>query len=122
VLVGLAGMVTALTTTLGERRREMAILRALGARPRLVFGLLVLEAGLLTVAGAAGGVLLMYAALAFAQGFVMDAFGLALPLSPPSMLEAALLAAVLLAGLLAGTIPALLAYRRALSDGLSLRI
>jgi putative ABC transport system permease protein len=122
VLVGLAGMVTALMTTLGERRREMAILRALGAHPRLVFGLLVLEAGLLTTAGICGGLLLMYTALAFAQGFVTDAFGLALPLSPPSMLEAALLAAVLVAGLLAGAIPALLAYRRALSDGLSLRI
>jgi len=122
VLVGLAGMITALTTTLGERRREMAILRALGAHPRLVFGLLVLEAGLLTAVGVCGGLLLMYAALAFAQGFVMDAFGLALSLAPPSMLEAALLGAVLLAGLLAGAIPALLAYRRALSDGLSLRI
>ncbi|HEY0180130.1 MAG TPA: ABC transporter permease [Dokdonella sp.] len=122
VLVGLAGMVTALLTTLAERRREMAILRALGAHPRLVFGLLVLEAGLLTFAGEIAGLALMYAALAAARGAVMDRFGLALALSPPSPLEAALLGAVLVAGVLAGAVPALLAYRRALADGLTLRV
>jgi putative ABC transport system permease protein len=122
VLVGLAGMVTALMTTLGERRREMAILRALGAHPRLIFGLLVLEAGLLSTAGAVLGLLFMYAALFVARGVAMDRFGLSLSLSLPSSIEWLLVTAVIGAGLLAGTLPALLAYRRTLSDGLSVRI
>jgi putative ABC transport system permease protein len=122
VLVGLAGMVTALMTTLGERRREMAILRALGAHPRLIFGLLVLEAGLLSSAGAAVGLMFMYAALFVARGVAMDRFGLSLSLSLPSSIEWLLIVAVIGAGLLAGTLPALLAYRRSLSDGLSVRI
>ena len=122
VLVGLAGMVTALMTTLNERRREMAILRALGARPRLVFGLLVLEAALLTFIGAGFGIVLMYGALASARSLAMDHFGLTLSLDWPTGIEWTLLAAVLLAGLIAGMIPALLAYRRTLADGLTLRI
>jgi putative ABC transport system permease protein len=122
VLVGLAGMVTALMTTLNERRREMAILRALGARPRLVFGLLVLEAALLTLIGTGFGIVLMYGALASARSLALDHFGLTLSLDWLTGIEWTLLAAVLLAGLIAGMIPALLAYRRTLADGLTLRI
>jgi len=122
VLVGLAGMVTALMTTLGERRREIAILRALGARPRLVFGLLVLEAGLLSAAGALGGLLLMYASVFAARGVALERFGLDLSLAPPSAVEGLLVVAVIGAGLLSGLLPAWLAYRRSLSDGLSVRI
>ena len=122
VLVGLAGMVTALMTTLGERRREMAILRALGAQPRLVFGLFVLEAAILTLAGALGGVLLTYIAFACARQLALDRLGLTLSLSWPSSMEWEFLAAVFVAGILAGSIPAALAYRRTLADGLTVRI
>ena len=45
VATALLGMVTMILTTLNERRREMAILRSVGARPRTVLGLLVAEAG-----------------------------------------------------------------------------
>ena len=63
VVVGLAGMLTALLTSLEERRREMAILRSLGARPVHVFSLVVGEAGLLALAGALVGVAALYALL-----------------------------------------------------------
>lgn len=122
VLVGLAGMVTALMTTLGERRREMAILRSLGARPRLVFGLLVIEALLLTSAGIVTGVALAYLAIVLAQGIVLDRLGLALSISWLTAPEWAFLGIVLVAGVIAGAVPALLAYRRVLADGLTVRI
>src|SRR5690606_15948583 len=44
VLAGLLGMLAAILTGLNERRREMAVLRSVGARPRHVFSLLVSEA------------------------------------------------------------------------------
>jgi putative ABC transport system permease protein len=52
VVVGLFGMLTALLTSLNERRREMAILRSVGARPGHVFALIMGEAGFLTLLGA----------------------------------------------------------------------
>lgn len=55
--LGLLGMLTAILTSLNERRREMAVLRSVGARPRHVFGLLVAEAGLVAALGiTAGGI------------------------------------------------------------------
>ncbi|WP_415209123.1 ABC transporter permease [Rudaea sp.] len=121
VLVGIAGMLTALVTTLAERRREMAILRALGARPLTVFGLLLLEALLLAACGALAGVALFYLALALARRALLDGYGIAVALTAPTRTEFALIGCVLLAGLVAGLVPAALAYRNALADGLTIR-
>ena len=122
ILVGLTGMLVSLLGTLQERRREMAILRAIGARPGLVVRLLLLEAAGLTLGGLLAGLCLNYALLGFAQPFVESAFGLVLPIRWPSSLEWIYLGVVWLAGLLMGLVPAINAYRHTLTDGLSLRI
>ena len=122
VVSGLLGMVIMLLAGLGERRREMAILRSVGARPAHVFGLLVAEAVALTLAGAALGLGLLYAGLIVAQPLVEARFGLHLAIAPPSGRDLALLGAVVLAGLLAGAIPAWRASRQSLSDGMVVRI
>jgi putative ABC transport system permease protein len=121
VAVGLLGMLTALLTTLNERRREMAILRSVGARPATVLGLLTLEAVALTGAGIVLGVGLLYAIIAALRGLAASRFGLFLGLGPPSGPELVALLAILAAGLLVGLLPAWLGYRRSLSDGLTVR-
>jgi putative ABC transport system permease protein len=121
VLAGLLGMLTAVLATLNERRREMAILRAVGARPLQVFGLLLMEALLLTIAGALVGLLLMNGALAGLSGPLESRFGLHVATGWPSLHEWRLLGLVIAAGLVAGIIPAWLAYRRSVADGMTVR-
>ncbi|MEX2571537.1 MAG: ABC transporter permease, partial [Gemmatimonadota bacterium] len=82
VLVGLLGMIVSLYTSLNERRREMAILRAIGAGQGRIVSLLVIESGLLAVAGSAMGVGLVYGILLLAQGPVEQHFGLYVPIRP----------------------------------------
>lgn len=122
VLTGLIGMLTAILTSLNERRREMAILRSVGARPWHIGGLLVAEAFSLALAGVLLGLLLLYLAIAVAQTPLQTHYGLYLPLALPSSYEWSLLAAILLAGLLMGSVPAWRAYRQSLADGLSIRL
>ena len=122
VLTGLIGMLTAILTSLNERRREMAILRSVGARPWHIAGLLVVEAFSLALAGALFGLLLLYIAIAVAQGPLQSHYGLYLPLALPSAYEWSLLAGILMAGLLMGCVPAWRAYRQSLADGLSIRL
>ncbi|MGH8355763.1 MAG: ABC transporter permease, partial [Pseudomonas sp.] len=122
VLTGLIGMLTAILTSLNERRREMAILRSVGARPWHVAGLLVLEAFALALAGALLGLALLYLGIALAQGQVQANYGLYLPLALPSRYEWTLLGAILGAALLMGSVPAWRAYRQSLADGLSIRL
>jgi len=122
VLTGLIGMLTAILTSLNERRREMAILRSVGARPWHIAGLLVLEAFALALAGVLLGVLLLYLGIAGAQGYVQAHYGLYLALSAPTHYEWTLLGAILAAALLMGSVPAWRAYRQSLADGLSIRL
>jgi len=122
VVTGLIGMLTAILTSLNERRREMAILRSVGARPWHIASLLVLEAFSLALAGVLFGLLLLYVAIAAAQGPLQSHYGLDLPLALPSTYEWSLLGGILLAGLLMGGVPAWRAYRQSLADGLSIRL
>lgn len=121
VLAGLLGMLTAVLATLNERRREMAILRSVGARPAHVLWLLVLESAFLTAMGVLAGIALLYVALAIGAPLVESRFGVFLSLAPPGVGEWRLVALVLGAGLLVGLLPAWLAYRRSVADGMTVR-
>ena len=122
VLVGLLGMLVSLYTSLNERRREMAILRAVGAGPRSIVALLVLESVCLAAAGAICGLALVYLLLSAGQPVVEAQVGLFIPISPPGAVEWLFLGAVVMAGFLIGFVPALKAYRTALHDGLAVRV
>ena len=122
VLVGLVGMLSLMLSGINERRREMAILRALGARPRQLMLLLMGETLFLTLLGILLGLLLLYLGLWLAQPQIQLQLGLLLPLSLPGQVEWLLMAGILLAGVLIGLIPGYRAYRYALSDGMNIRI
>ena len=121
VVTALLGMVTMVLATLNERRREMAILRSVGARPRTVLSLLVAEAGLLGLLGAVLGVVLLYLALLIIRPLVDAEFGLYLEIGWLTSRELLSLLAIVAAGLLAGLLPALRAYRLSLADGMMVR-
>jgi putative ABC transport system permease protein len=122
VLVGLLGMIVALYSTLEERRREMAILRSLGAGPRRIAALLVLESGMLSATGAVVGVGLSYALMMIGGSMAEQHFGIAIPITAPGQVEWMYIGGVLVAGLLVGLVPAWRAFRNALQDGLTIRL
>ena len=122
VVTALLGMMAMIFSSLNERRREMAIWRAMGARPATILGLLVLEAALMAAVGAALGMALLYAGLAVAQPLIDSAFGLWLPIAPPTAREVAVLGGVIVAAGAASLLPALRAYRLSLADGMMVRI
>jgi putative ABC transport system permease protein len=120
-IVSLAGLVAVVLAGLNERRRELAVLRAVGAGPREMMALLALEGGLVTLAGAVVGLLFNLVFVAAAGPWLQSQFGIALQLSAPSASQWGLIAAVLVAGLLASLVPGWRAYRLSLVDGLSPR-
>ncbi len=122
VVAGLLGMLSSLLTSLQERRREMAILRAMGARPRHIFSLLILEASVLTAVGIVLGISALYGLIALIGPYVATQYGIQLPLIMLSYHELMLIAAVQFAGTIIGIFPALRAYRQSLSDGMTIRV
>ncbi|WP_440957767.1 ABC transporter permease [Oceanicaulis sp. LC35] len=122
VLTGLVSILTAILTSLNERRREMAILRALGARPHHVFLLLVAEAALIALAGAVLGTLATYGALNALAPLLEARFGLVLPGLTPGLYDLAIIGAVTGAAAVLGFFPAWRAYRNSLADGMTIRL
>ena len=99
----------------------MAIFRAMGARPRTILGLLVLEAMLIAAIGALCGLLLLYIGLFIAQPIVDGAFGLWIPIEAPTLHTLWVLLAVVAAGAIVSLIPAYRAYRLSLADGMMVK-
>lgn len=118
-LIGMAAMIFA---GLNERRREMAILRSVGAGPGLIMALLIVEAALIAAVGAAVGVVLLYAGLAILQPWLDTAYGLYIPITGLGMREGLTLLVAIGAGALAGLAPAARAYFISLSDGMSVKM
>ena len=121
VVTALIGMMATMFSSLNERRREMAIFRAVGARPGTIMGLLLLEAVLMAAIGAALGLGLLYAGLVIAQPIMDQAFGLWLPIKAPGLLEIRVLAGVVVAGAIVSLVPAIRAYRLSLADGMMVK-
>jgi putative ABC transport system permease protein len=122
VLAGLLGMQTAILTSLNERRREMAILRSVGARPQHIFALLVVEAGLLATLGIVCGIALAYGLLLAARPLLEKRFGIYPNLSGLSAPDLVILGTIVVLAVLMGCIPAWRAYRNTLGDGLQVRV
>ncbi|MGB1321062.1 MAG: ABC transporter permease [Vibrio gallaecicus] len=122
VVAGLLGMLSSLLTSLQERRREMAILRAMGARPRHVFSLLISEASALTFLGIMLGVATLFALITMTAPIIQQHYGINISISAITSHEWQLLMLVQLAGIIIGFIPAFRAYRQSLADGMTIRI
>jgi putative ABC transport system permease protein len=128
VVSGLVGLVSVLSLMavvqagLNERRRELAVLRAVGAGPRHILALLTLEGLWVTGAGLLLGVMLAQLGMLLAGPWLQETVGIRLQWAAPLATQWAGLLAVLVAGLLASLAPAWRAYRWSLADGLSPRV
>lgn len=122
VVVGLTSMMTVIITTLNERRREMAILRSMGARPAHIFVLIMGESFALVLMGILLGLVLLYSLLFVAQPIIESRFGIFINIGWLMRHELLMLAAMLVAGLFVSLIPAYRAYRYSLADGMTIRI
>lgn len=122
VAVGLAGLVAVVLASLGERRRELAILRSVGARPMDVFLLLTAEGLSITVLGSLLGVAVLTALTLFLGPVAQAHFGIAIRPRWVSVDELHLLCTVVGVGLVASLLPGYRAYKLSLADGLTPRL
>ena len=118
-LVSLLGLLLVLYSSLNERRREMAILRALGLRPFKILFLFLFESLTLVISGSFLGICFMYSFILLARPWIMNRFGILLTLQTLSTNEMYFLGLILAAALSLGFIPAYAAYRKSLADGLT---
>lgn len=122
LIAGLLGMLTTILSTLNERRREIAVLRAIGARPASVVMLIVLETLLVVVAGCIVGVGMLYGILAAARPRIAREYGIDISLPWLDSTQLLIMAAVIAGAMLVSLVPGFVAYRRSMQDGLAIKV
>ncbi len=119
LIVGVIGIVIALTTSLQSRRREMAILRSVGGAPRHILLLLLSEALILAFTGFFFGELLLMGALAIALPLIEGNYSMAMELKIFEISDLNYLGLTIGVALLLSLLPAAMAYKQSLKDGLT---
>lgn len=122
VAISLLGMLTAILATLEARRREMAVLRAVGARMTHLTALFMVETLALAVAGAVAGVGILAGMVALLRPWVATEFGIHLTGELLQATDLRLLGLVLVAAFIVSLVPAWRAFRLSLADGLTIRM
>lgn len=122
VIISLLGMLTTLLANLNQRRRELAILRSVGARPWQLFSLISIESLLTTFLGCLVGCTLFYVLMGTTAGYLQSQAGVSINISMLSDYELTLIGVIMAAGFIIGLIPATRAYFYSLSDGMSIKI
>ena len=121
VLAGVLGLLTTLLVSLNERRREMAVLRSVGARPAHVFILLLTEAAILGLAGGLSGLALVLSAVLVAWPWALTEVGIQLSVGVRPF-DLYILGGIVVLAVVTSCIPAWRAYRNSLADGLTVRL
>ena len=117
--VSLAGILASLYNTMNERRREFAILRALGARRATVFAAVVSEAAAIAGVGALLGFLVYAGVLAAAAYTIRAQTGVVLDLYAYHPVLWAAPVGIVALGAVAGLLPATKAYRTDVAENLA---
>ena len=122
VITGLLGMLTTLLSTLNERRREMAILRAVGAHPSQILKLFVLESFIIASLASLISLAFVFSAVLFARSWILAEYGMYLHTWLPSMEDFVMIGVIVMLAVVFSLIPGGIAYRRSLQDGLTVKI
>jgi putative ABC transport system permease protein len=122
LMTGLMSILTVLLAALNERRREMAVLRAVGAHAYHVALLFILEAFLVVAAGALFGIAMLYLLQIVIQPILSDSLGIYITISALDIEQMMILCGAISLGVLFSLIPGLIAYKRSLQDGLMIKV
>jgi putative ABC transport system permease protein len=119
IVVALIGVAVAIYNSLNERRREIAILRSLGAHRMRIFGIITLEAAMVSFLGSVAGLVFSKVLVLVIKGFIAQKTGVEVAVQLFTLNEFFILAGVTLIGSMAGMLPAINAYKTDVARNLS---
>ena len=122
ILTTLMGMAAIVLSSLNERRREMAIWRAMGASPKIVIGLLMLEALIISSVSILLSTFLLFILLYFLQPWIDTTYGILVTVEMFSLSDIYIFILFIFAAMFVSLIPALRAYWFSINDGMTVKI
>ena len=122
ILTTLMGMTAIVFSSLRERRREMAIWRAMGASPKIIIGLLMLEAFIISTVSVVVSTVLLFILLYFIQPWIDSTYGILVTIEMLSLNDIYIFILFILAAMIVSLIPAMRAYWFSINDGMTIKI
>ncbi len=122
IFTTLIGMAAIIFSSLNERRREMAIWRAMGATPTVILGLLMLEAFIVSFLSSVISTIFLFLLLIILQPWIDQTYGILISIEMFSVDELSVFVYFILAALLISLLPALRAYWLSINDGMTIKI
>ena len=122
ILTTLMGMAAIVLSSLNERRREMAIWRAMGASPKIVIGLLMLEALIISCVSIFLSTFLLFILLYFLQPWIDTTYGILVTVEMFFLSDIYIFILFIFAAMFVSLIPALRAYWFSINDGMTVKI
>ena len=122
ILTTLMGMTAIVFSSLSERRREMAIWRAMGASPKIIIGLLMLEAFIISTVSVIVSTVLLFILLYFIQPWIDSTYGILVTIEMLSLNDIYIFILFILAAMIVSLIPAMRAYWFSINDGMTIKI
>ncbi len=118
-VVAAVGVLVAIYNSMNDRRRDIAVMRALGARRDTVTMIILSESLIIAVVGGVCGWLVAHLAIWGASGYIEDNTGISVHMFTMSTYELYILPLVIALALLAGFLPASSAYRTDVGSNLA---
>ena len=122
ILTTLMGMTAIVFSSLSERRREMAIWRAMGASHKIIIGLLMLEAFIISTVSVVVSTVLLFILLYFIQPWIDSTYGILVTIEMLSLNDIYIFILFILAAMIVSLIPAMRAYWFSINDGMTIKI
>ena len=122
IFTTLIGMTAIVFSSLNERRREMAIWRAMGASPSIIIGLLMIEAFIIAVLSAIVSTFLLFTLLYLLQPWIDSTYGILVNIEMLSLEDIFIFVYFILAAMLVSLVPAIRAYWFSINDGMTIKI
>jgi putative ABC transport system permease protein len=118
-VVAAVGILVSIYNSMNDRRRDIAVMRALGARREAVTSIILLESLLIAIIGGICGWILAHAAITLASPAIEARTGVHATFFTISTYELYVLPFVLILATLAGLLPAAVAYRTDVGQNLA---
>ena len=122
IFTTLIGMTAIIFSSLNERRREMAIWRAMGASPKVVIGLLMLEAFIISVMSIIVSTIMLFLTLYVLQPWIDNTYGILVNIEMLAVKDIYIFMLFIIAASLVSLIPAIRAYWFSINDGMTIKI
>ena len=119
VVVAGIGVMVSIYNSMSDRRREIAVMRALGAGRSTVMTVVLLESVLLSIAGGIGGILLGHGLVAALNPYLVAKTGVSIEFWQFSPFELTIIPILIVLAALVGYLPAISAYRTDVGKALS---